>query len=65
MSGKLQHTSYVFFFQDEKLKKLVEVHGSEDWKLIASLLTVSSRSAGTHMHIQRHTDREVNKTFST
>ncbi|XP_035534015.1 transcriptional activator Myb isoform X3 [Morone saxatilis] len=25
--------------EDEKLKKLVEVHGSEDWKLIASLLT--------------------------
>lgn len=25
--------------EDEKLKKLVELHGSEDWKLIASLLT--------------------------
>ncbi|KAK2856317.1 hypothetical protein Q5P01_005052 [Channa striata] len=25
--------------EDEKLKKLVEVHGSEDWKIIASLLT--------------------------
>ncbi|XP_028253653.1 transcriptional activator Myb isoform X2 [Parambassis ranga] len=25
--------------EDEKLKKLVEHHGSEDWKLIASLLT--------------------------
>ncbi|XP_042359927.1 transcriptional activator Myb isoform X2 [Plectropomus leopardus] len=25
--------------EDEKLKKLVEVHGSEDWKVIASLLT--------------------------
>lgn len=29
--------------QDEKLKKLVELHGSDDWKLIASLLTVISR----------------------
>lgn len=48
MSDKLQH---VFsFFQDEKLKKLVELNGSEDWKLIASLLTVSSRSVGTHVH---------------
>ncbi|XP_033999422.1 transcriptional activator Myb isoform X3 [Trematomus bernacchii] len=25
--------------EDEKLKKLAELHGSEDWKLIASLLT--------------------------
>ncbi|XP_076025608.1 transcriptional activator Myb isoform X2 [Genypterus blacodes] len=25
--------------EDEKLKKLVELHGSEDWKVIASLLT--------------------------
>ncbi|XP_036943136.1 transcriptional activator Myb isoform X1 [Acanthopagrus latus] len=25
--------------EDEKLKKLVELHGSEDWKLIASLLS--------------------------
>ncbi|KAM6915432.1 transcriptional activator Myb [Xenentodon cancila] len=25
--------------EDEKLKKLVELHGSEDWKIIASLLT--------------------------
>ncbi|XP_029281716.1 transcriptional activator Myb [Cottoperca gobio] len=25
--------------EDEKLKKLVELHGSDDWKLIASLLT--------------------------
>lgn len=25
--------------EDEKLKKLVELHGSEDWKLIASLIT--------------------------
>lgn len=25
--------------EDEKLKKLVDLHGSEDWKLIASLLT--------------------------
>ncbi|XP_034018386.1 transcriptional activator Myb isoform X3 [Thalassophryne amazonica] len=25
--------------EDEKLKKLVEVHGSEDWKVIASLLS--------------------------
>lgn len=32
-------------FQDEKLKKLVELHGSEDWKLIASLLSVSSSSS--------------------
>ena len=38
------------FFQDEKLKKLVELNGSDDWKLIASLLTVSSGSVGTHMH---------------
>lgn len=29
------------FLQDEKLKKLVELHGSEDWKVIASLLSVS------------------------
>lgn len=26
------------------MKKLVEVHGSEDWKVIASLLTASNRS---------------------
>lgn len=30
------------FIQDEKLKKLVELHGSEDWKLVASLLSVST-----------------------
>uniref|UniRef100_A0A673MXP5 Transcriptional activator Myb n=1 Tax=Sinocyclocheilus rhinocerous TaxID=307959 RepID=A0A673MXP5_9TELE len=27
-----------FFLQDEKLKRLVEHHGSEDWKVIASFL---------------------------
>lgn len=55
----------LFFFQDEKLKKLVELHGSEDWKLIASLLTVSHRSVGTHVHAhmvntKAYRDREVN-----
>lgn len=38
-------TAICFLFtQDEKLKKLAELHGSEDWKLIASLLTVSKRA---------------------
>ncbi len=31
----------LLFLQDEKLKRLVEHHGSEDWKVIASFLPVS------------------------
>ncbi|KAM9355498.1 transcriptional activator Myb isoform 2-T2 [Pholidichthys leucotaenia] len=30
--------------EDEKLKKLVEIHGSDDWKLIAGLLPVRTRN---------------------
>ena len=52
VSDKLK---YAFsFFQDEKLKKLVELHGSEDWKLIASLLSVSSRPVHTHRDRSKH-----------
>lgn len=39
-----QKCTLSFFFQDEKLKKLVEHHGAEDWKVIANLLSVSSDS---------------------
>ncbi len=57
MSHKLQ---YAFsFFQDEKLKKLVELHGSEDWKVIASLLTVSSRSMRTHVCTNEAEERHL------
>lgn len=41
MSDYCSDNHILSFIQDEKLKKLVELHGSEDWKLIASLLAVS------------------------
>lgn len=54
----------ILSFQDEKLKKLVELHGSEDWKLIASLLTVSNTSVGSHMHAHRQTEHGCGKVMS-
>lgn len=34
--------SISLFLQDEKLKKLVEQHGTDSWKLIATLFPVST-----------------------
>ncbi|XP_061560563.1 transcriptional activator Myb isoform X2 [Phycodurus eques] len=40
--------------EDEKLKKLAELHGADDWKLIASLLSVSLRNATKTSRHSRH-----------
>lgn len=41
------------------MKKLVELHGSEDWKLIASLLTVRRRPVLTHACTNAHTYTKI------
>lgn len=45
---------FFFFVQDERLKKLVEQHGPDAWRLIANYFPVSNKSHGRNAKLSNY-----------
>lgn len=53
-ANKETYVDFFFLVQDERLKKLIEQHGTDAWRLIANYFPVSNKSHDRNANLSNY-----------